>query len=161
LTVKITLLALGRLKQGPERTLIIRYLERSRDLGKALGFTGFDVVELPESRATRALDRKQEEGRLLLSRLEGMTFIALDETGQSPTSDAFAQWHSNFRDNGTRNLVFVLGGADGLDSTVTKAAYTKLAFGAMTLPHQLARIVLCEQLYRAMTLLAGHPYHRV
>lgn len=140
--------------------MIVRYLERSRDLGKTLGFTGFDVVELPESRATRALDRKQEEGRLLLSRLEGMTFIALDETGQSPTSDAFAQWHSNFRDNGTRNLVFVLGGADGLDSTVIKAAHTKLAFGAMTLPHQLARIVLCEQLYRAMTLLAGHPYHR-
>jgi 23S rRNA (pseudouridine1915-N3)-methyltransferase len=158
--VKITLLAVGRLKEGPERALIVRYLERSRDLGKTLGFTGFDVVELPESRAARAVDRKAEEGRLLLSRLEGVTFIALDEAGQSPSSDDFARLQGNFRDGGTRNLAFVLGGADGLDSMVTKAAHSKLAFGAMTLPHQLARIVLSEQLYRAMTLLAGHPYHR-
>jgi len=158
--VKITLLAVGRLKEGPERSLIIRYLERSRDLGKTLGFIGFDVVELPESRAARAADRKAEEGRSLLMRLEGMTFIALDETGQSPSSDDFARWQANFRDSGTRSLAFVLGGADGLDSMVIKAAHSKLAFGAMTLPHQLARIVLSEQLYRAMTLLAGHPYHR-
>ena len=158
--MKITLLAVGRLKEGPERALVVRYLERSRDLGQALGFTGVDVVELPESRATRADDRKIEEGRSLVTRLEGMAHIALDETGQSPTSEEFAWWNAKLRDNGTRNLAFVIGGADGLDPMVANTAQYKLAFGAMTLPHQLARIVLSEQLYRAMTLLAGHPYHR-
>lgn len=158
--MKITLLAVGRLKEGPERALVTRYLERSRDLGKALGFTGFDVVELAESRATRAVDRKIGEGRSILTRLEGVPHIALDETGQSPTSEEFSRWNENLRDGGARNLAFVIGGADGLDPTVVKAAQHKLAFGAMTLPHQLARIVLSEQLYRAMTLLAGHPYHR-
>ena len=95
-----------------------------------------------------------------MTRLEGVPHIALDETGQSPTSEEFSRWNENLRDGGARNLAFIIGGADGLDPTVVKAAQHKLAFGAMTLPHQLARIVLSEQLYRAMTLLAGHPYHR-
>jgi len=158
--VKISIAAVGRLKEGPERALVVRYLERSRDLGKTLGFTGFDVIELPESRAARVGDRKIEEARALLARLEGASLVALDETGQSPPSELFARWNAQWRDVGTRHLAYVIGGADGLDPSIVKTAQTKLAFGAMTLPHQLARIVLSEQLYRSMTLLAGHPYHR-
>jgi 23S rRNA (pseudouridine1915-N3)-methyltransferase len=159
--VKVTILAVGRLKEGPERSLVSRYLERSRDLGKGLGFTGFDVIELPESRAIRPVDRKAEEARALLARVEGGTMVALDETGKSPKSDAFAHFNEGWRDGGTRNLFYIIGGADGLDASVVQHAQMALAFGAMTLPHQIARIVLSEQLYRAMTLLAGHPYHRV
>lgn len=158
--MKITILAVGRLKEGPERTLVTRYLDRSRDLGKSLGFTGFDVIELPESRAARPLDRKAEEAKGLLARTEGGTLVVLDETGKSPKSDAFASLNGTWRDKGTRNLFYLIGGADGLDGSIVQSAELALAFGAMTLPHQIARIVLSEQLYRAMTLLAGHPYHR-
>ena len=158
--MKVTILAVGRLKEGPERSLVSRYLERSRDLGKSLGFTGFDVIELPESRAIRPIDRKAEEARALLARVEGGTMVALDETGKSPKSDAFAQLNEGWRDGGTRNLFYIIGGADGLDTSVVQHAQMALSFGAMTLPHQIVRIVLSEQLYRAMTLLAGHPYHR-
>lgn len=158
--MKITILAVGRLKEGPERTLVARYLERSRDLGKNLGVTGFEVVELPESRAARSADRKLEEARNLMARIEGGVMVALDETGLSPKSDAFARLNEGWRDSGTRNLFYVIGGADGLETSIVRSAQMTLAFGAMTLPHQIARIVLSEQLYRAMTLLAGHPYHR-
>ncbi len=139
----------------------MRYLERSRDLGKSLGFTGFDVIELPESRATRPLDRKAEEARAVLARTEGGMLVTLDETGKSPKSDAFAHLNAGWRDSGTRQVFYVIGGADGLEKALVEQSHMALAFGAMTLPHQIVRIVLSEQLYRAMTLLAGHPYHRV
>jgi 23S rRNA (pseudouridine1915-N3)-methyltransferase len=158
--VKVTILAVGRLKDGPERSLVARYLERSREAGKTLGFTGFDVVELPESRAARPIDRKADEARALLARADVGIIVALDETGKSPKSDAFAHLNEGWRDSGARNLYYIIGGADGLDATLVHNADLALAFGAMTLPHQIARIVLSEQLYRTMTLLAGHPYHR-
>ncbi len=159
--MKITLLAVGRLKDGPERALVSRYLERARDTGRTIGITGFDSVELAESRATRSSDRKIEESRDILSRVNGQIFIALDEKGLSPSSSDFSKMLSNFRDGGQRTLTFVIGGADGLDQSILDASKSILAFGAMTLPHQLVRIVLSEQLYRSMTLLTGHPYHRV
>lgn len=159
--VKITLLAVGRLKDGPERALVSRYLERARDTGRAIGITGFDSIEIAESRASRPADRKMEESREIMSRLAGQSFIALDEKGRSPSSGEFSKMISDFRDGGQRALSFVIGGADGLDQSVIVASKSALAFGAMTLPHQIVRVVLSEQLYRSMTLLTGHPYHRV
>jgi 23S rRNA (pseudouridine1915-N3)-methyltransferase len=158
--VRIQVLAVGRQKDGPERELVARYLERARGSGKPLGLTGFDVVEIPESRAQRPADRKAEEAALLRTKAAGMAVIALDERGSPVTSEAFAGSLAARRDAGTRGLVLVIGGADGLDPSFAAEADERIAFGRMTLPHQIVRILAAEQLYRAMTILSGHPYHR-
>lgn len=158
--MKIDLLAVGRLKDGPERVLVDRYLTRARDLGRTQSLTGFDVIELPESRATRADDRKSDEAGTLRARLGETVMIALDSHGTALESETLAHTIKKFRDGGTRQISFVIGGADGLDVSLLSSARMVIAFGAVTLPHQLVRIILAEQLYRVTTLIAGHPYHR-
>nr|WP_256515724.1 23S rRNA (pseudouridine(1915)-N(3))-methyltransferase RlmH [Alsobacter ponti] len=153
-------MAVGRLKDGPERELVARYLDRARAGGRTLGLTGFESVELPESRAARPADRKAEEAAALRARAGDATLVALDERGASLPSDAFAERLGRRRDEGCRALAFVIGGADGLDPALVAQAAETLSFGRMTLPHQLVRIVVAEQLYRATTILSGHPYHR-
>jgi len=86
--------------------------------------------------------------------------VALDEHGRSLSSEAFAQWIAERRDGGAKTLAFLIGGPDGHSTEALKPATLKLSLGTMTLPHGLARVVLAEQLYRAATILAGHPYHR-
>src|SRR4051812_35695551 len=107
------ILAIGRQKDGPERDLTVRYLERARGSGKPLGLTGFDVVEIPESRASRPADRKAEEAALLRAKAAGLTVLALDERGSSMSSEAFAGWIAARRDTGAKGLALVIGGADG------------------------------------------------
>ena len=158
--MKIEILAVGRLKDGPERELVSRYVTRARDMGRSLAVTGFDVVEFYESRAGRPQDRKSEEAQMIRQRLSDTTFIALDSKGQSIDSEGMTKKIETLRDSGTRSLSFVIGGADGIDPALVKDAQSVIAFGAVTLPHQLARIILAEQLYRSMTLMSGHPYHR-
>lgn len=158
--MKLTIIAVGRLKDGPERELVARYCDRARDVGRSLGFSGPDIVELAESRASRAADRKAEEAKLIRDKTENAVLIALDETGSSPSSAEFARQVESIRDSGAKALAFVIGGADGLDPDLVATAQRSLAFGAMTLPHQIVRIVLAEQVYRAMTVMSGHPYHR-
>jgi len=158
--VRVQILAVGRQKDGPERDLTVRYLERARGSGKPLGLTGFDVVEIAESRASRPADRKAEEAAQLRTKADGAVLLALDERGGQMSSEAFAAWLAARRDAGARSLAVVIGGADGLDPAFAAAADERLAFGRMTLPHQIVRILAAEQLYRAMTILSGHPYHR-
>jgi 23S rRNA (pseudouridine1915-N3)-methyltransferase len=158
--VRILILAVGRLKDGPERDLVARYVDRARSAGKALGFADVEVAEFPESRATRPADRKAEEAQALAARCAGWTILALDERGTELTSEAFAERLGRWRDAGTRGLALVIGGADGLDPGFSAGAAERLSFGRMTLPHQIVRILAAEQVYRAMTILAGHPYHR-
>jgi 23S rRNA (pseudouridine1915-N3)-methyltransferase len=158
--MRIGVMAVGRLKDGPERELLARYLERARACGKPLGFSGFEIVEIAESRATRPADRKAEEAREILTRAAGSLIVALDERGRSRDSQAFAGDLVARRDGGSRSLTFVIGGADGFDPSVLNASDGSLSFGTMTLPHQLVRVLLAEQLYRAMTIVSGHPYHR-
>ena len=158
--MKVQVLAVGRQKDGPERDLTVRYLERARAAGKPLGLTGFDVAEIPESRATRPADRKAEEAAQLRLKVAGSATLALDERGAQMSSEAFADWLAKRRDSGARGRVLVSGGADGLDPAFAGEADERLAFGRMTLPHQIVRILAAEQLYRAMTILSGHPYHR-
>jgi 23S rRNA (pseudouridine1915-N3)-methyltransferase len=149
------------MKQGPERELITRYLERAAAGGKSLGLTGFSVTELADSRAASAVTRKREEARALHEHLSGpVTTIALDEHGRSMGSEDFAQRLLRWRDDGKPALSFVIGGADGLDPDFVKQADLVLSFSPLTWPHQLVRIMLAEQLYRATTILSGHPYHR-
>jgi 23S rRNA (pseudouridine1915-N3)-methyltransferase len=153
--------AIGRLKEGAERELLGRYRDRFADLGKRLGFGPITWHELPESRAGGAARRREEEAAALLKRVrDAQRIIALDEHGEALPSRAFAQLLAHVRDAGTDRLAIVIGGPDGLAPAVRAAAHTTLSFGSMTLPHSLARIVLAEQLYRAATILARHPYHR-
>lgn len=159
--MRILVLAVGRLKDGPERDLVVRYAERIQAVGRGLGMTGFDIAELPESRAARPADRKREEATALRARAGDAALVALDERGTMADSDGFARSLAQRRDAGQRELAFLIGGADGLDPALASAAQERIAFGRMTLPHQLVRVLVAEQVYRAMTILSGHPYHRV
>jgi 23S rRNA (pseudouridine1915-N3)-methyltransferase len=149
------------MKHGPERELVARYLDRAVSGGKALGLTGFSATELSESRASSPATRKAEEARALHEHLPGSgTLVALDERGALMGSEDFARKVGRWRDDGVQHLSFVIGGADGLDPAFLKAATLSLSFSPLTWPHQLVRIMLAEQLYRATTILSGHPYHR-
>lgn len=159
--MRLLICAVGRLKAGPERELEARYLERARALGRGLQLTPIEVAEIAESQARRPQDRMAEEATRLAALLPSdATVIALDETGQAPTSADFVAQIVKRREAGRSALAFVIGGADGLDPSLRTRAEATIGFGRMTLPHQLVRVVLAEQIYRATTLLAGHPYHR-
>ena len=159
--MQIVIAAAGRLKDGPDRLLYDRYAERLGPVGRIVALGPLKLVEIPESRAATAELRKADEAERLLKAAAGAdTIVALDETGKSMTSGAFASWLGKQRDFGCKGMAFVLGGADGLAPGLASKAKLKLCLGAMTLPHGLARIVLAEQLYRAATILSGHPYHR-
>lgn len=158
--MQITIAAVGRLKAGPERELFDRYIERAGQSGRSLGLT-LRLRELTESRAQRADERMAQEAAALLELVpDGARLLALDERGDTMTSDAFATWLGRERDAGQREIVLAIGGADGHGAAVRSRADRLLAFGAMTWPHQLVRILLAEQVYRATTILSGHPYHR-
>ena len=160
--MRLLVAAVGRLKAGPERDLAARYRERAAQLGRGLGFSACDVVELSEGRARRAADRCAEEAAGLLAHLPaGGVLCAYDERGRADLpSEAVADRIRLWRDAGRPALVVTVGGADGLDAAVRARADLTLSFGAATLPHGLVRVLALEQLYRSLTILAGHPYHR-
>lgn len=159
--MRLAVVAIGRLKAGSERDLALRYRERAAQLGRGLGFPACEIVEIPESRARRPQDRCAEEGAAILAHATGAALIAYDERGRTDlTSEAFADRVSAWRDAARPSLAVVIGGADGLDPTVRARADLTLSFGASTLPHGLVRVLALEQVYRALTILAGHPYHR-
>jgi 23S rRNA (pseudouridine1915-N3)-methyltransferase len=158
--LRLSLLAVGRLKSGPERELVERYRQRIESLGRNLGIAGLDIVELPESRARRDDDRRSEEAAALLERAGTSALVVFDEHGKSPSSEAFADRIRQWRDEGGRDLACVIGGPDGLDPQILQRARMIVSFGALTMPHQIVRALVVEQLYRALTIIAGHPYHR-
>ncbi len=158
--MRVTIAAVGRMKSGPERDLLDRYVERAAKQGRAQGITRVEVREVAESRAARAEDRKTEEAAALIAGLaDTAAVIVLDEVGETMGSEAFAAFVGKRVDAG-RDLAILIGGADGHGAAARARAELVLAFGAMTWPHQIVRILAAEQLYRATTILAGHPYHR-
>jgi 23S rRNA (pseudouridine1915-N3)-methyltransferase len=158
----LLLIAVGRLKAGPERDLFERYAKRLADMARAVGIAGFEYREIEEGRARRPEDRQAEEARAIRAALPARARLVLcDERGKSPTSPELAAEIGAARDHGEAAYALVLGGPDGLDPKLRAEAHELIAFGAMTWPHQLARIMAAEQAYRALTILAGHPYHRV
>ena len=159
--MRISLFAVGRLKSGPEKELASRYLDRFAKAGPAVGLESARRTERAESTASTAHTRKKQHAAALEKALpEGSLLLLLDERGKSLTSEAFAETVSRFRDSGKRDLMIAIGGADGLDPALHSRADAVLNLGTMTWPHQLVRILISEQLYRTVTILSGHPYHR-
>ncbi len=159
--MRLVIGAVGRLKVGPDRLLAERYLDRAARAGRGVGIRDIEIVEIKESRAREAERRIVEEAVALATILtDEATTVVLDRTGKNLASEAFAAQLSAWRDGARQAVCFVIGGADGVGELLRERADLKLAFGAATWPHQLVRIMLMEQIYRAITILAGHPYHR-
>ena len=160
--MQLGIVAVGRMKKGPEQELAARYGERMRAIGAPLGLAATATLEFPESRAQTVAARKAEEGARILEAAASRdaVLIALDETGKLCSSQDFAGRIAGWRDDGRKAALFAVGGPDGHDPSVLGRADWVLSLGRMTFPHQIARILVAEQLYRACTILAGHPYHR-
>lgn len=150
--MRLTLIAVGRARRGPEQELFNLYLKRLRP--------ALDLIEVEEKRPLAGDELKAREAELIAEKIPGGSFlIALDERGKALASRKFAERLGDLRDTG-RDVAFIIGGADGLQDELRHRADLLLGFGPQTWPHMLVRAMLAEQLYRAQSILAGHPYHR-
>ncbi len=154
--MKFRIVAVGRMKTGPERALYEHYAGRVRP--------AIAISEVEEKRPLSSAELKAREAELLLAALDEAkgkrAVVALDEHGKAFSSRDLAQRLQRFEEDGAQEIAFLIGGADGHGDAVLKRADLKLSLGAMTWPHMLVRGMLAEQLYRAQAILAGHPYHR-
>ncbi|MEP0519478.1 MAG: 23S rRNA (pseudouridine(1915)-N(3))-methyltransferase RlmH [Hyphomicrobiales bacterium] len=159
--MKLVIAAIGRMKRGAEQELCDRYVDRVGKAGRALALGPLTVVEFAESRAQHAAERKAQEAEILLNAAPATaTKYVLDEHGKNFTSRNFTNLIAKERDDGAQEAWFFIGGADGHGEALLQAATRKISLGDMTWPHQIVRCLLAEQLYRATTILSGHPYHR-
>src|SRR4051812_37123194 len=159
--MRIVVAAVGRLKQGPERELAERYRKRAVAAGRSVGVSTFDIIEIRDSRSDDATRRMLEESIAIANIVpEDGVRVVLDERGESISSSSLAGLLQGWRSSSTPAVAFIIGGHDGLAPSLREKSTLALAFGAVTWPHQLVRIMLLEQIYRAVTILAGHPYHR-
>ena len=159
--MKLFICAVGRAKPSPERDLLTTYLDRLRSAGGQCGITGTELIEVEERKQLSPAELKLREGKMLLSAVpKGAVIIALDERGKTQTSQKFTDLIARTRDNSVPAMAFLIGGADGLSQEVRDAADQLLSFGAVTWPHMLVRAMIAEQLYRSVTIMTGHPYHR-
>lgn len=153
--MRVLILAVGRLARAPETDLVRLYVERATAAGRALGLGPVEVIEVEGRKPGKAA-----EAEALRPHFKDSHVLVCDERGQARTSRAFAEEIGRLRDDGARRLVLAIGGADGLDPALMAEAHGRLAFGPQTWPHALVRAMLAEQVYRAVTILAGSPYHR-
>jgi 23S rRNA (pseudouridine1915-N3)-methyltransferase len=159
--MRLTILAVGYARGTSEAALIDDYIHRAQQIGRNMGFAAVTVEEVSLSKARDAKSRMTEEAEKLAARVpEGAHVVLLDAKGKGMTSEDFSEMLGTLRDLGTKDLCFVIGGPDGLAPLPGKKAGRSLAFGPQTWPHLLVRAMLAEQIYRALTILAGHPYHR-
>ena len=159
--MRIAIVCVGRLKVGLERELFGRYFQRLSDSVRGVGIASVDLREIDESRARRPEDRREQEASAILAAAPAASaLIALDERGSSLTSAEWAADIARARDASHPLYAVVIGGPDGLSRSIRDRADRIISFGGMTWPHQLVRAMTAEQLYRAITILAGHPYHR-
>ena len=155
---KVQICAVGRLRSGPEKQLIHDYTTRFDRTGRPLGLGPLTISEV-EDRKNSVM--AAEAALLEKAIADGSVICTLDERGKVLSSPDFAQKLAGWRDEGCSNITFVIGGADGIDPSLRAKADFSISLGKMVWPHMLARAMLCEQLYRAATILAGSPYHRV
>jgi 23S rRNA (pseudouridine1915-N3)-methyltransferase len=159
--MRLALVCVGKLKAGPERLLFDRYFRRLKEGARGAGLAGVDLRVIGESRARRPDERRADEGAAILATApKDGALVLLDERGASATSEEWAADIARARDDSRTAYAVAIGGPDGLDPSLGARAHRVISFGAMTWPHQLVRVMAGEQLYRAMTILAGHPYHR-
>ena len=158
--MRLSIHAIGKMRAGPEASLTQDYLKRARDMGRQLGFTGPDFFEFEPPRGLAGRARTNKEADWLLNTAGDGPLIALDERGKNVSSEDFAATLAKLRDDGAKQTSLVIGGADGHAGAVRDKALHILSFGKATWPHMLVRAMLAEQLYRTMTILSGHPYHR-
>ena len=159
--MRIVVAAIGRLKQGSETELSERYRKRTIQTGRQLGLRDVEIIEIRESRAADSGKRMLEESIALANVIpQNAAVVLLDSQGQNLDSVSFATQLTKWRANGRPAIAFLIGGADGLAAGLHEKAELRLSFGTATWPHQLVRVMLLEQLYRATTILSGHPYHR-
>jgi 23S rRNA (pseudouridine1915-N3)-methyltransferase len=159
--VRLWILAIGHARGTSEGVLVEDFIGRAQKMGRNLGFPAVTVEEISVSKVRDVATRMKDEAERLADKLpDGAHIVLLDAKGKGMTSEDFAEFLGALRDAGTRDLAFVIGGPDGLDPLPGKKSGRSLAFGPQTWPHLLARALLSEQIYRAMTILAGHPYHR-
>lgn len=159
--MRLIVAAVGRLKPGPERELAARYRDRAAKAGRGVGIRDIEIVEIAESRARDAARRATEESIALAQLVPANAVtVLLHPDGENLTSDALTTALQGWRDGGRAAAVFMIGGPDGLAPLLREKATLRLAFGAATWPHQLVRAMLLEQIYRAVTIMSGHPYHR-
>lgn len=156
--MRVRICAVGRMRQGPERLLTTDYLERFERSGRALSLGPATIIEVEDKKG----GGMQAEAALLERAIpSGSLICILDERGKTLSSPDFATMLASWRDQGRQDIVFVIGGADGIDPTLRTKADAAISFGAMVWPHMLVRAMLAEQLYRAASILAGAPYHRI
>jgi 23S rRNA (pseudouridine1915-N3)-methyltransferase len=159
--MKLAVSAIGLLKQGPETELASDYQKRLLAMGRSAGLTDFAIKEFSESRAATDAQRKSDEHKLLWSTVPDATHtIALDERGKAMNSQEFALMVKRLAESGVKQTTFLIGGPDGHAAETRAKANQILSFGPMTFPHRLLRVMLLEQIYRAVTILVNHPYHR-
>jgi 23S rRNA (pseudouridine1915-N3)-methyltransferase len=159
--MRLAVAAVGRLKESPERELVERYRKRAEQQGRRIGIRSVEIIEIRESRAQEVGKRMIEESIAIANVVpERAVTVVLDERGNNLDSASFAGQLGRWRDDGRQDAIFVIGGDDGLMPTLRDKATMRLALGAVTWPHQLARVMLLEQIYRAVSILSGHPYHR-
>lgn len=157
----LKIVAIGRLRAGPETQLCSRYEERIRKSGRAHGLNNLMIAEIAESRAPKPAERKTAEAAAIAGAVPGgFSTICLHEGGDLIDSPGLAQVMRNGAEQGLPGQVFIIGGPDGLDRALLDRCDRQISFGRLTWPHQLVRVMLLEQVYRAMTILSGHPYHR-
>lgn len=155
--MRLHICAMGRLRKGPERTLIDDYRTRFDRIGRALSLGPCDEHEVDERKAVTPAAQAPLLARVIP---DGAYLVALDERGAMRPSPEFARLMADTRDHGARDMAFLIGGADGLDPDLRARADTVLSLSPMVWPHMLARVMLAEQIYRAATILSGSPYHR-
>ena len=159
--MRIIVAAIGRLKRGPETELSERYRKRAAQTGRQFGLRDVEIVEIRESRAADAGKRMLEESIALANVIpQGAAVTLLDVRGDNLDSASLATQLAKWRSQDRPAAVFLIGGPDGLAASLQEEAELKVSFGAATWPHQLVRVMLLEQVYRAATILTGHPYHR-
>lgn len=159
--MRLVIAAIGRRRHAPEAVLIDGYAERLAAGGRAVGLHGLDLAEFDAARAPDAAGRAAREWTALSGAVPpGARTVVLDERGKAFGSADFAALIARWRDDGAPATAFLIGGPDGHAPAARESADLLLAFGPWTWPHLLVRAMLAEQLYRTMTILAGHPYHR-
>lgn len=151
--MRYRLIAVGRLKRGFYASACQHYAERVRHLAR------LDIVEVREGRARDAATVRQQEGAALLTAAQGRT-ILLDEAGRHFDTTGLAEHVARMEVAGIGQISLLIGGAEGHAPATRQRSDERWSLSALTLPHELARLVLLEQLYRIETLRGGHPYHR-